>query len=141
MKKLCHSLVIFTTVGVHTIFVSLVLWETPQTKQTRVYCKRRLFVFLFLAPNFGSFVSLVHCTECVPCIVCLPTQVLYQSSGESCPLRYLPLTVDKHSVDKPAAPVSVVGPATGIIFVMTKHVYCRDKSMLVATNIFLSRQT
>ena len=85
MKKLPHSSMTFATVGVHTIFVSLVLWETPQTKQTCIYSKTHLFVFLFFSLNFRIFVSLVHCTECVPDIVFLPTQVHYQSSGESCP--------------------------------------------------------
>ena len=36
--------------------------------------------------------------------------------------------------------LSLVGTATSTIFVTTKHVYCRDKSMLVATKLLL-RQT
>ena len=34
--------------------------------------------------------------------------------------------------------LSLTGAATSIIFVATKHVFCRDKNMLVATNIFLA---
>ena len=36
--------------------------------------------------------------------------------------------------------MSLAGAATSIIFVTTKHVFCRDKSMLVATKLCLSRQ-
>ena len=37
-------------------------------------------------------------------------------------------------------PTYMAGAATGIIFVATKHVFCRDKSILVATNTCLSSQ-
>ena len=36
--------------------------------------------------------------------------------------------------------MSLAGAATSIIFVETKHVYCRDKSMLAATKLCLSQQ-
>ena len=133
MKKLHHSSMTFATVGVHTIFVSLVLWEPPQTKQTCVYSKTNLFVFHFFSLNFGILVSLVHCTECVPYIVFLPTQVHYQSSGESCPWHYLPLTMDKHSVSKPAAPVSLAAAST-VSFLS------RQNTSLSRQNTSLSRQ-
>ena len=37
-------------------------------------------------------------------------------------------------------PVSSAAAATSIIFVTSKDVFCRDKTMFVVTNIFLSRQ-
>ena len=36
--------------------------------------------------------------------------------------------------------VSLAGAATSMIFDATKHVFCRDKSMFVATKVCLSRQ-
>ena len=36
--------------------------------------------------------------------------------------------------------IALAGAATSIIFVVTKHVFCRDKSMLAATKLRLSRQ-
>ena len=39
-----------------------------------------------------------------------------------------------------ASRVSLAGAATSIIFVTTKHVFCRYKSMLVATKVCFSRQ-
>ena len=39
-----------------------------------------------------------------------------------------------------ASVLSMAGAATSIIFVVTKHVFCHDKNMLVATSLLLSRQ-
>ena len=65
---------------------------------------------------------------------------LNQQEGESGQLKEV-----KHQLARCAqhlhiniTDLSLAGAATSMIFVATKHVFCRDKSMLVATNIFLS---
>ena len=62
---------------------------------------------------------------------------LNQQEGESGQLKEV-----KHQLARCAqhlhintTDLSLAGAATSMIFVATKHIFCRDKSMLVATNV------